>query len=224
MCRLDLTSRLWRVAFATVVVLAVGCGNQDRHSQAEPRQAPAPQETGPSYGPVGGGAGWSVDPTRPYLEVKYDHAGPRKPVEASESRYGVWFVIRNNSTYWVQFYTFTRFGNDNPGELLEYQILREPRGALVPDELAPRAPRKIPLGYSGSPELKHSIDIRPGVDLLFSVPADHLLPGVFLRIEPMPWFERTRGSGPRMFLDFSLNDLSLDVQTAVKQAQGSNTR
>lgn len=132
---------------------------------------------------------FAVDQRRQWVDVTFDHIGPRVPQFPGERNIGVWFTFWNNSPYDIRL-------NEEPAAQSE--------GWIVPFWLAPR--HRGPDGCVSTPEsMSYSTELRrvkallapyeavgidiggpflpPGGKLLFSVPIDAMLPGVVLEAE-----------------------------------------
>lgn len=118
----------------------------------------------------------SLDPTKPFVYIKFDHAGPRQRVEDGEPDQGLWLRLVNNSIL--------------PVEVRVNAAATDPEMTLLPDYVTPRiipipksgssSHETMPRGYSFHVSTLTTID--PGKDILFSVPVNHVRPGWFLQV------------------------------------------
>jgi hypothetical protein len=111
-----------------------------------------------------------LDPARPFVYVKFDHVGSRKPALEGEGARGLWLRLVNNCRLPITVLTFD-LGTGDPAAGLNYTVV--PAGGMRPArDPEPRRATKMPRGYSsdtGSPAR-----VAPGQDLLFSIPMDHV--------------------------------------------------
>ena len=154
-----------------------------------------------------------IDNGKPYVYIRLDHLGERKPISEDEMACGLWLRMTNNSRVPIRVRTFDP-GTPDPGVGLMHEVVRvvvpigpgEPpiaRGALQP-----------PVGYDldvGSPTV-----IRPGQEVLFSVPANHIDPRWYLRVRfelelPPP----KSGRQPYSFVEYGWADLPSTVRSFI---------
>jgi len=110
-------------------------------------------------------SGFLLDASKPFVYVAFDHTGPRQQVTQGESPNGLWLRLVNNCKIPIEVLTFD-LGTTDPGVGINYDVV--PVGGVFDA----RPPIRIPRGYSspvGSPVM-----IKPGEDLLFSVPSNHV--------------------------------------------------
>ncbi len=109
----------------------------------------------------------SLDPTKPFVYIVFDHAGKRPPVEKGEPGRGYWLRLVNNSIF--------------PIEVQSMDTSTQPELVILPDVIRPRvrtiprsglAPADVPQGYTTS--FGGGDIIEPGKDLVFSVPENHV--------------------------------------------------
>jgi hypothetical protein len=149
-----------------------------------------------------------IDPTRPYVYLKFDHIGKREPLNRHEPDTGLWLRVENNCRVPITVQVFDPETGD-PGvglfdEVIPVNPCAPPMGCpLRPNESLPKAP-ELPKGYS-APEILNTENIEPGHDLLFSVPINHVGPSWYLQVEFFLGSEY--GYGPRSLLDFAWGDI-----------------
>jgi hypothetical protein len=116
-----------------------------------------------------------LDSTKPMVYIKFDHAGPREPVEDGEPSEGLWLRLVNNSAI--------------PIEVETMDTATKSKLMLLPDVITPierRIPRsgsnreEMPAGYASGMGVLRTI--APGKDIAFSVPANHVSPNWFMQI------------------------------------------
>lgn len=111
-----------------------------------------------------------LDTSKPFVYLKFDHVGSRKPAREGEAKRGMWLRLVNNCRLPISVLTFD-LGTGDPGTGLNYTVL--PAGGMRSVRVAQSGrTTEVPRGYSsdtGSPA-----KIEPGNDLLFSIPSDHI--------------------------------------------------
>jgi hypothetical protein len=106
---------------------------------------------------------FTLDTSKPYVYIKFDHIGNRMPSNEGEEPKGLWLRLVNNSKLSITLSTFD-LGTGVPGVGLNYLVV--PAGGVhAPDE---KERTQIPTGYNF--HVGTAVTILPGHDLLFSVP------------------------------------------------------
>lgn len=166
--------------------------------------------------------GFAIDSARPYLEIAYDHIGPRQPVRDGESSIGLWLLFRNNCPYNVELPALSA-ANPNDGHLLQYEIdVSRPLDAPVITEkgqpqqdlkdISDVAALKPALGYRQLTHTGPVVQLAPGEDVLFSIPIEHLSRRVSLQVHPRIEFPPIAGKNqPITVVEFTWNGLPADV-------------
>jgi hypothetical protein len=117
----------------------------------------------------------SLDATKPFVYIEFDHAGSRQPIETGEPTRGFWLRLVNNSVI--------------PIEVEAIDTDTNPKIMLLPDIVAPRtiripksgaATEKMPVGYASG--LGSPLMIASGKDFIFSVPANHVAPSWYMQV------------------------------------------
>jgi hypothetical protein len=155
----------------------------------------------------------SLDSSKPFVYISFDHIGPRPPVESYEPHTGLWLRIVNNSAF--------------PIEVITMEAATKPELTLVADEVVGRFTRirpndpplgPMPAGYSaaiGSPET-----IASGKSILFSVPANHVSKAWYLRVpfrfrlSPLSASEQ-----PICYAEFTLEDIPENKRATMQADQ-----
>lgn len=117
---------------------------------------------------------FTLDPSRPFVYVKFDHFGSRKPIRQGEESKGLWLRLVNNCRLPIIVTGFD-LGTGELGIGLNYEVHAMP-GADAPREESARAE-----GYSfhvGSP-----VVVAPGKDVMFSIPANHVSQTKYIELE-----------------------------------------
>jgi hypothetical protein len=144
----------------------------------------------------------SLDGSKPFVFIQFDHAGPRPPVEDDEPAEGIWLRLVNNSFI--------------PIEVETMETNTSPKLLLLPDGIVPRTitipdPRsaiegKMPSGYASGLGTRYVIE--PGKELLFSVPKNHVGATWHMQVPFRFVLPSTRwGVQPLCFAQFSLADI-----------------
>ncbi len=158
-----------------------------------------------------------IDHTKPYVYLKFDHIGPRVPIQDGESNVGLWLRVVNNCRIPIVFRTFS-MPPGNPGVGLDDEIVEEsPMTRFVlseaeveeydrQEQLRKLNLRHKPTGYSS--ETGGIRSLQPGDDLLFSVPRNHVGKDWYIRV----WFTldltpSSLGDGPFTYLSFHQSDI-----------------
>jgi hypothetical protein len=127
-----------------------------------------------------------IDCKRPWVYLKLERVGDRVPVYANEPRSGVWLRVVNNSRIPIIVGTFdTETPNPGIGVFDEVVSSGLPKGLGTGSDSkdVPQAKYTAaapPKGYSS--ENYSTATIKPGSDLLFSVPINHLGPTWHLEV------------------------------------------
>ena len=149
-----------------------------------------------------------LNPSMPYVYVKFDHVGPRKPLREGEGQVGLWLRIVNNCRVPITVPTFGLTTGDPGAGVLDEVIPGTVTTSVSsePDELNPpsggaSASSRHPEGYSA--EVFSMTRILPGKDLLFSVPINHVSDNWFMRVRFVLDVDKPSvGTGPYTYLNF----------------------
>src|SRR5580658_7716336 len=134
-----------------------------------------------------------IDGTKPYVYLKFDHTGPRKPVFEGEVREGLWLRLVNNSRIPIRVGTFDPGTDEGMGVIHEVVALRSSLYATT-------EPSKPPEGYDME---VHSVEVLPpGKSILFSVPLNHVGPKWYLRVQFTLAVSADLGGQPYSYADF----------------------
>jgi len=173
-----------------------------------------------------------IDASKPYVFLKFDHVGPRKPIRQGESTTGIWLRVVNNCRIPIVFEGF----DGTPGErgvvLLDevvanetiLQIYSSPNSDLqVESEPVPQTSesdrsaipktKQEPNGYTS--ELPGIYRVAPGKELLFSIPRNHISTAWYMRVKFALDLNRSSVStGPFTYLPYHEADLPKEFQSA----------
>lgn len=134
-----------------------------------------------------------IDQSKPYVYLKFDHIGPRKPLQKGETDAGLWLRVVNNCRIPIVF----RSGgmpDDEPGVVLEDEVVVKPpliQFAYTPKELKEfeameqkrlQRLKHKPAGYSLG-DVSGVSTIQPGHDLLFSIPLNHVSEDWYMQVK-----------------------------------------
>jgi hypothetical protein len=172
-----------------------------------------------------------IDKTKPYVYLKFDHIGPRIPVQNGEGNKGIWLRVVNNCHIPIVLLGFNPPKGD-PGVGLFDEIVREeplltfsanpepepePQSADVNTPKAPVANEnseasdqqnhdQMPEGYSF--ELPGAIHVPPGQEILFSVPMNHVTDEWYLRVRFALDLDKSSATlGPYTYLPFHFYEI-----------------
>lgn len=159
-----------------------------------------------------------IDPSSPYVQIKLDHAGKRKPLSEFEPPFGLWLRLKNNSTVAIRVVTFEP-GTSDQGVGVADEVLETRSSVVLGTAREPDHPTVQPgRGYSfdvGSPAI-----IAPGKTLLFSVPLSHVGPTWYLRLRFDFVLPPVKGGRqPYSFVDFTWSDVPQNARQLWFQSQ-----
>jgi hypothetical protein len=169
--------------------------------------------------------GFTIDHSRPYVYLKFDHVGNRKPISRHEPGKGLWIRLVNNCQVPIIVGTFDLETGD-PGlgvydEVVPVDLNAPPLGHGVrPGESLPstREEQKesIPEGYSAG-DVVTTTTVAPGASLLLSLPANHVGPSWKLQIQFYLAPPGTNyGDGPYSVLSFGWHDVPDKLRAALR--------
>jgi hypothetical protein len=164
-----------------------------------------------------------IDPSKPYVYLKFDHIGSRKPHQDGESHTGLWLRVVNNCRIPIVF----RASGGLPGEIeavLEDEVVEdEPILTIIGSDqemqeyerdlkLRKERLKHKPIGYSF--EVSGVAHVQPGQELLFSFPLNHVDEFWYLRIKFALDLRTSSASsaslGPFTYLSFDVWDIPKD--------------
>ena len=168
-----------------------------------------------------------LNPSMPYVYVKFDHVGPRKPLREGEGQVGLWLRIVNNCRVPIKVPTFGLTTGD-PGVGVLDEVVSDAVTVSVssePDELNPSTDRTAasshPQGYSA--EVSSMTRILPGKDILFSVPLNHVSDQWFMRVRFVLDVDKpSLGTGPYTYLNFFKGQIPPSVLADSQTKPGSS--
>lgn len=122
-----------------------------------------------------------IDQSKPYVYLKFDHIGPRKPVQNGEGNMGLWLRVVNNCRIPIVFVSFNMPNGELGVGLIDEVVKNElmiqifstsSEGKEIQRRERLRRSKHMPDGYSS--ETAGIVHVQPGNDLLFSVPVNHV--------------------------------------------------
>lgn len=164
-----------------------------------------------------------IDNSRPWIDIAFRRVGKRVPVFPTESEHGLWLALRNNCRYPIRVDTmeWSDQPNKNEGTLLVYDVVPYvpsisttplPPGAPATKILA-NAKLERPPGYALPGDFAIAAEVKPGKELLFSVPLESVTRKWFIRI----WIDfripGDKGVQPLVFVEFDFSQFPKDVQS-----------
>ena len=168
------------------------------------------------------GKDFVIDKSKPYGYLKFDHIGPRKPVQDGEGNTGVWLRVVNNCRIPIVFAGFLMPEGDPGVGLMDEVVDTEPTVQIfnsVEEEKEYqrheqlRRLKKKPAGYTS--ETSGVMRVQPGTDTLFSVPLNHIdFDGDwYMRVRFALDLDRSSVAvGPFTYLEFHEWDIPKDLR------------
>jgi len=130
-----------------------------------------------------------IDQSKPYVYLRFDHIGPRKPIQRGEGNTGLWLRVVNNCHIPIVLASFKMPTGEQGVGLMDEVIETEPmlRIFSTPEEEKKEKRREDlhkskhkPEGYSS--ETAGVVRLQPGTDALFSVPLNHVDDDWYMRV------------------------------------------
>jgi hypothetical protein len=159
---------------------------------------------------------FEIDRSKPYVYVKFDHFGNRKPVNDWESTKGLWLRLVNNCRLPIGV-SVLGLGTGDPGVAMNFEVVPT-AGRDAPDS---EQRKKVPFGYAA--DIGTLVTIPPKGDLLFSVPAESVTKQWYIQVRfgfvlPEPKTVNTPPSGnyePYSIADFTWYNIPEEVRKAI---------
>lgn len=118
---------------------------------------------------------FEIDKSKPYVYIKFDHFGIRKPVNDWESTKGLWLRLVNNCRLPIGV-SVLGLGTGDPGVAVNFEVVPM-TGRDAPDA---DQRKKMPFGYAA--DIGTLVTIPPKGDLLFSVSAESVTKQWFIQV------------------------------------------
>lgn len=171
-----------------------------------------------------------IDHSKPYVYLKFDHIGPRKPIQNGEGNTGLWLRVINNCRIPIVFASFNMPAGDPGVGLMDEVVETEPMMQIfaTPGERketqrqeALRRSKHKPEGYSF--ETAGVVRVQPGANILFSVPLNHVDDDWYMRVRFALDLDKSSVSvGPFTYLPFYEWDIPKELrQTHAAQPPSS---
>jgi hypothetical protein len=167
-----------------------------------------------------------IDPSKPYVYLKFDHIGKRAPMYAGEGQQGLWLRLVNNCRIPVEVATYQDIAG-NPGvpvpdEIIKNSAIRGPKpadaGQQNRDGDVP--PSELPDGYPS--DVPETVLVEPGTSIVFGVPLNHVSPRWHLQVQVALHFSTVRRvSQPQTGVAFFWTDIPEKFRTAYEMAQAN---
>jgi len=132
-----------------------------------------------------------LDPSKPYVYLKFDHIGPRKSHPNGEDDAGLWLRLVNNCRLPIVLRASGGYPGE-PGVALEDEVVEQEQGIQIisdqdsedfqrREELRKARLKHKPEGYTY--EVSGVVRVQPGKDILFSVPLSHVDEFWYMRVK-----------------------------------------
>jgi hypothetical protein len=118
---------------------------------------------------------FEIDKSKPFVYIKFDHFGDRKPVSDSESAKGLWLRLVNNCRLPIGV-NVLGLGTGDPGVAVNFEVVPT-AGRDAPDA---EQRKKMPFGYAA--DVGTLVTIPPKGNLLFSVPAESVTKQWYIQV------------------------------------------
>jgi hypothetical protein len=164
-----------------------------------------------------------IDPSKPFVYLKFDHVGPRKAHPDGEDDAGLWLRVVNNCRIPIVFRASGGYPGE-PGISIEDEVVEQEQGIKIisdkdmenferQEEFRKESLKHKPQGYSF--EVSGVVRVQPGKDILFSVPLNHVDEFWFMRIKFAFDLNRSSASlGPFIYLPFYRWNIPKSVTTS----------
>lgn len=145
-----------------------------------------------------------ISADNPSVYITFEKFGKRTPLREGESEDGMWLRIHNNIRHSIR---FCSFGTSEEGEQLiapnnEFQIGINYDIEITNYKLFGKTRADAPNGYpTGS--LCFGYELKAGKSVLFSVPAEHLVKGLSIKIPFKYEWEEESEDNPTHFVYFN---------------------
>jgi len=168
-----------------------------------------------------------IDRSKPFVYLKFDHIGSRKPVQNGEASTGIWLRVVNNCRIPIVFASFV-MPKGNPGVgLMDEVVETEPTFQIfhsAEEEKEYRQHERLrkskqrPVGYAF--ETAGVVRVQPGEEILFSVPLNHVDADWYMRVKFALDLDKSSISvGPFTYLSFNEWDIPKEIRRSDPQPQ-----
>jgi hypothetical protein len=173
-----------------------------------------------------GAQSFVLDQTKPYVYLRFDHIGPRKPLRTGEDGTGIWLRVVNNCRLPIAFASFSVPAGGAGVGLMDEVVEAEPMMQIysTPEEGREIQKReKIqklkhkPEGYWS--ETAGVVRVQPGEDILFSVPRNHVDDDWYMRVKfALDLDKSSVAVGPFTYLPFYEWDIPKESRSSATPA------
>ncbi len=149
-----------------------------------------------------------LDSDKPGVYLLFDRFAKRIPVRDHEKGDGVWLKLQNNMRVSIRTCTFGVSAQGDPMLVASegLQIALKYEVEVVNDYLFNPVENKVPAGYSFGSSCVYK-DIKPGSFLSFSVPREHLVQGLGIKIRFEYGWEKIGEANPQHFVSFGYSSI-----------------
>jgi hypothetical protein len=161
-----------------------------------------------------------IDQSKPYVYLKFDHIGPRKPVQDGEGDTGIWLRVVNNCRIPIVFVSLPGIGLvdevvDTDPIFQVFNSAEEEKEYQRHEQL--RKLKQKPTGYTY--EIYGVDRVQPGKEILFSVPLNHVDDDWYMRVKfALDLDKSSISAGPFTYLPFH----EWDIPKEFRPAKASN--
>jgi hypothetical protein len=163
-----------------------------------------------------------IDSSKPYVYLKFDHIGPRKPHQDGEINTGLWLKVVNNCRIPIAFRSSGGLPGDIETTVEDEVVEKEPILTIITSnqemqeyqkdlKLRKERLKHKPAGYSD--ETYGFAIVQPGTELLISFPLNHVDEYWYLRVKFT--FDLNNyfiAVGPFTYIPFDVWDIPNDVR------------
>lgn len=163
-----------------------------------------------------------IDQSKPYVYLKFDRIGPRKPIQNGEVNTGLWLRVVNNCRIPIVFQSFNMPTGVSGVGIMDEVVEDEPILQIysTPEEEKEiqrreklRKLKQKPKGYSS--ETAGIVRVQPGTDMLFSVPLNHVDNDWYMRVKfALDVDKSSVAVGPFTYLPFYERDIPKELRPA----------
>jgi len=155
-----------------------------------------------------------IDPSKPYVYLKFDRVGDRQPLSQEEASKGLWLRLVNNCRIPIIVAVFNTGGAGSGIGVYDEVVSSAVRGPVVHfgglakgQSASTDLSQAPPRGYA-LPDAFSTTTISPGESLSFSVPLNHVGPSWGLQIRfYLDLAGDSYGSGPYSVVSFDWQDM-----------------
>jgi hypothetical protein len=163
---------------------------------------------------------FEIDASKPYVYIQFDHLGKRKSADDFGSTNGLWLRLVNNCRIAIKVGALD-WGTRDPGAALNFEVV--PNGGWN----APDSEQRKMMPHGLSADIGTLVTIRPGGDLLFSVPAESVSKHWYIQVRfdfDLPTQKSIKGTLPGHYEPYSVVDFTwYNIPEAQRPSSSENT-